>query len=150
MTLKTDFEGRFSLAARARWSNPDTKSSTQDDTRVTNAATDAESWFKDHVEVEYDDTNADHTRIGVQVVRAFLLSYGAASAKASEAAFERLEKEARKLRLRTRRFHAKPQSTSSRTVHQDKSGDTPAFNTPKFDDVVPDIGNSGRTDWDSG
>ncbi len=136
MALKDEFEARYSAAARIRWSNPDSKGTTQDDTLVAQAVTDAEAWFQTEVQADYDNDDTRHKSLGSQAVRAFLLSYGAAGAKTAEDAFKRLERSAELLRETTVRKHEVPRSTSGLTVTQDESGDTPAFDSKKMEQIV--------------
>ncbi len=146
--LRDEFEDRYSEVQRVRWSNPDKQGTEVDQPRIDRAVADTEAWFQTEIEAAYDGTDVRHVMIGHQVVRAFLLSYGASNAKSAERAFERLEKQAGRLRGTTSRKHALPQSTSALTVDQDKAGDKPMFDAPRFDPHIPD-NDSSRTNLDS-
>lgn len=77
MTLATEWAARLSADRQLQLTNPDNRpASVNDAARLAAAVADATSEFRTVTGLTFDPTNADHIRVGVLGVTAFLLTYG--------------------------------------------------------------------------
>lgn len=137
MTIQTEFEARYSAAHRVRISNPDDQSATtQNDTLVAQACTDAEARFGVVVQAAYDSANVVHVQLMAKLVHLALLEYGAVSASAVQAERDATDKLVEALRNYYARNRLTP-ATSSQYQHSTKSSVVrPEFDDEEFNDII--------------
>lgn len=77
MTLATEWAARLSTDRQLQLTNPDARTATGNDAaRLAAACADAAREFQTITGIVFDPTDADHIRVGIRGVTAYLLTYG--------------------------------------------------------------------------
>lgn len=135
MSLSANVTGRYSEEKLRQITNPDARGSTSNDTtRLAFAVTDAEAEFQRRTAVEYDDTNATHVDVAVDLVILKLMERGSAPESAIEARRTRVEAAFTSLARVTGRDRPSPSSSGYGLSH---TSEVPDGGTayPKFDPI---------------
>ncbi len=98
MTLRAEFEARFSVARVIQLTNPDVKASSVDDARLDLAVKDAEAQFEDWVNAELDLGNPRHVAVAVSLVEVMLIERGTGGLSAAQSLRSSAEAAATQLR----------------------------------------------------
>ena len=119
MTLRDNFEERYSTARVLQLTNPDETSDTMDvdDQRLDAAVADAEGEFQDLIQATYDDTNPRHVTLATALVEVLLIERGAGGVAAAQGLRDRVVDRAQQLKI---------SSTLARTAIESNSRATAA------------------------
>ncbi|HBY62159.1 MAG TPA: hypothetical protein DEH78_20255 [Solibacterales bacterium] len=142
MSLSSNVQSRYSAQILVNLTNPqDSAPTTLDSTRLTNACTDVEAWFKVYANTVYDDANAIHVAACVPAVILMLQMYSAQTVDQTESLRDGIKgalTDAGKILARAKVIS----TTNSQLTPSDENptgGEIrPDFDRSRFYDLVPD------------
>lgn len=139
MALQDEFEARFAAGYRKRISNPETRQPTsQNDTLVAQACTDAAEEFEQLVGVEFDVSLTAHAQLAALLVELWLLRYGAAPAAVLDKKGTEIRERAERLaKSKGGRRRVTPTSSSSYRHSTPSQTPRPEFDEEQFEDFTP-------------
>lgn len=133
MSLSSNVQGRYQTRRLVALTNPEDRTGTTiDTTRLNYACADAEAEFQRRTATEYDDTEAAHVDVCVELVVLKLMERGGGSIEATERQRQRVEQQFDSLARVTGRDRPSPAGTGENIdVRREGTTGTTAYN--RFD-----------------
>jgi hypothetical protein len=150
MTLSSEVQARVSSQKLIELTNQDDRTATTIDTTILDAAiADAGAEFTDETNLNFDDSNARHIRVGIIGVLAYLESYVNMQTQAYKDLRQQFERAMAKIAVSLgAEKRLLPSSKNTTTPSTPRVGQKPEQDRTRWDSIVPNMPGGGGAEND--